>query len=100
VALDKANLSLLQVERNFLLDKGLPGRAWFRHAIFAPGVYTGYKAVVLPGVREAVDRKDWAAARRQLELVREALARATATLQAAQAELSPAKAIGGQSKQD
>lgn len=98
--LDKVNQSLLQVERNFLLDKGLPGRAWFRHAIFAPGVYTGYKAVLLPGVREAVNRKDWAAARRQLDLVRQALERATATLEAAQAALGPAKGTGGQSRRD
>jgi len=74
------NRDLLQVERDFLLADGLPGRSWFRHAFYAPGVYTGYAAVLLPGVREAVDRGDWATAARQLELVQAALTRATATL--------------------
>ncbi len=60
--------------------KGLPDRAWFRHAFYAPGVYTGYAAVVLPGVREAADRNDWTTAAEQLDLVRAALARGTATL--------------------
>jgi N-acetylated-alpha-linked acidic dipeptidase len=96
--LDQVNQLLLQVERNFLLDKGLPGRPWFRHAFFAPGVYTGYKAVVLPGVREAVDRRDWAVARRQLELVREAVERATATLQAARTALGPGPGAGASAK--
>jgi N-acetylated-alpha-linked acidic dipeptidase len=74
------NQSLLGVERNFLLDKGLPGRSWFRHAFYAPGVYTGYRAVILPGVREAIDRNDWAAAQEQLGLVQAAIERGTSTL--------------------
>jgi N-acetylated-alpha-linked acidic dipeptidase len=74
------NGDLLEVERNFLLDKGLPGRAWFRHAFYAPGVYTGYAAVVFPGIREALSRRDWATASEQLNLVQAAIDRGTATL--------------------
>lgn len=74
------NQSLLEVERNFLLDKGLPGRPWFRHALYAPGVYTGYRATILPGVREALGRQDWAMAREQLFQVEMALRRSTGTL--------------------
>lgn len=74
------NHALLEVERNFLLEGGLPGRPWYRHAFFAPGVYTGYAAVVLPGVREAVNRKDWTVAAQQLELVQAAIERGTVTL--------------------
>jgi len=74
------NHALIEVERNFLLQKGLPNRAWFRHAFYAPGVYTGYAAVVLPGVREAVARKDWTAAGEQLNLVQGAIERGTVTL--------------------
>jgi N-acetylated-alpha-linked acidic dipeptidase len=98
--LDQVNQELLEVERNFLLDKGLPGRPWFRHAFFAPGVYTGYKAVVLPGVREAVDRKDWAVARRQLDLVRESIERATVTLEAARKAPARQAAAGAPAKAD
>lgn len=74
------NGALLEVERDFLLPHGLPDRAWFRHAFYAPGVYTGYSAVVMPGVREAVRQKDWATAARQAALVQEAIERGTATL--------------------
>ena len=37
------------------LDPGLPGRPWYRHRIYAPGVYTGYAPKTLPGIREAVE---------------------------------------------
>ncbi len=74
------NHALLEVERNFLLEKGLPGRSWFRHAFYAPGMYTGYDAVIMPGVREAVERKDWATAAAQLSLVQVAIERGTVTL--------------------
>jgi N-acetylated-alpha-linked acidic dipeptidase len=74
------NHALLEVERNFLLQDGLPGRTWFRHAFYAPGVYTGYAAVVMPGVREAVDRQDWTTAAQQLGLVQAAIERGTVTM--------------------
>jgi N-acetylated-alpha-linked acidic dipeptidase len=66
----------------------LPRRAWFRHAFFAPGVYTGYAAVILPGVREALDRNDFESARRQLDLVQAAIERGTRTLSHALEALS------------
>ncbi len=43
------NASLRAVEEDLLAPEGLPGRPWFRHTIFAPGEYTGYAAVVIPG---------------------------------------------------
>jgi N-acetylated-alpha-linked acidic dipeptidase len=52
------NQLLIGAERAFLLPHGLPNRPWYRHAIYAPGVYTGYAAVVIPGVNEAVDAGD------------------------------------------
>ncbi|HKC72044.1 MAG TPA: M28 family metallopeptidase [Terriglobales bacterium] len=52
------NQLLVGTERAFLLPQGLPNRPWYRHAIYAPGVYTGYAAVVIPGVNEAVDAGD------------------------------------------
>jgi N-acetylated-alpha-linked acidic dipeptidase len=76
------NASLREVEEDFLAPQGLPGRPWFRHTIFAPGEYTGYAAVVIPGVNEAIDARDPARAQLQLANVTAALVRATATLQA------------------
>jgi N-acetylated-alpha-linked acidic dipeptidase len=37
------------------LDPGLPNRPWFRHRLYAPGLYTGYDVKTVPGVREAVE---------------------------------------------
>jgi N-acetylated-alpha-linked acidic dipeptidase len=78
------------VERSFLLEPGLPGRAWFRHAFYAPGVYTGYAAVVMPGVREALERNDAQGAAEQLEEVRAAIERGTQALNQALAAVEEA----------
>jgi N-acetylated-alpha-linked acidic dipeptidase len=76
----EVNRSLMDVERAFLLENGLPGRPWFRHAFYAPGLYTGYAAVIFPAVREATGRRDWNAASRELNQVREAIDRGTRVL--------------------
>jgi N-acetylated-alpha-linked acidic dipeptidase len=57
------NEALRAVEQQFLLADGIPGRPWFRHALYAPK--PSYAAMTLPGVQEAVDAKDWARARAQ-----------------------------------
>ncbi|HEY0785159.1 MAG TPA: transferrin receptor-like dimerization domain-containing protein [Acidobacteriaceae bacterium] len=77
------NLKLRQVEADLLSPEGLPHRPWYKHTIYAPGEYTGYAAVVIPGVNEALDAKDGVRAQAQLGVVTAALQRATATLQAA-----------------
>ena len=60
---------------------GLPGRPWFKHVIFAPGEYTGYAAVVIPGVNEAIDKHDASRAQEQMADVTAALVRAAASLE-------------------
>eukprot|EP00698_Gefionella_okellyi_P021469 TRINITY_DN6973_c0_g1_i1.p1 TRINITY_DN6973_c0_g1~~TRINITY_DN6973_c0_g1_i1.p1 ORF type:complete len:830 (-),score=136.68 TRINITY_DN6973_c0_g1_i1:1179-3668(-) len=55
----EVNDRLQRTERAFLLPEGLPGRSWFKHAIFAPGLYLGYGAVVFPAVVEAVQNNDY-----------------------------------------
>jgi N-acetylated-alpha-linked acidic dipeptidase len=77
----KLNRAMLTAEHAFLLDGGLPGRPWYRHAVYAPGEYTGYAAVVIPGVNQAIDRNDPEQLRQQLAALTEALARATSALQ-------------------
>ena len=49
------NHALAQVERAFLLDKGLADRPWFRHAVYAPGLTTGYAAWPLPAIRQPLE---------------------------------------------
>jgi N-acetylated-alpha-linked acidic dipeptidase len=74
------NASLRAVEEDLLTPEGLPGRPWFRHTIFAPGEYTGYAAVVIPGVNEAIDAHDAARAQSQMANVTAALVRAADSL--------------------
>jgi N-acetylated-alpha-linked acidic dipeptidase len=57
-AISKLNDLLAKAEQGFLIDKGLPGRPWYRHQIYAPGFYTGYGVKTLPGVREALEKGD------------------------------------------
>ena len=77
------NDMLRQAEADLLAAPGLPNRAWYKHTIYAPGQYTGYAAVVIPGVNEALDAKNAAVAQGQLAVVTDALNRCAATLQAA-----------------
>jgi len=63
--LARVNDALQRVERAFLLPGGLPGRPWFRHAVYAPGLTTGYASWTLPGVRQAVLDNDPAMLRDQ-----------------------------------
>ncbi|HEX5431572.1 MAG TPA: transferrin receptor-like dimerization domain-containing protein, partial [Bryobacteraceae bacterium] len=65
--------SLEHAERTLLLPDGLPGRSWYEHQIYAPGVYTGYAAKTIPGVREAVEAGNWAEANRQARRVAQVL---------------------------
>jgi N-acetylated-alpha-linked acidic dipeptidase len=57
---------LFQTERALTSDTGLPRRNWYRHQIYAPGFYTGYGVKTLPGVREAIEQRNWTEAREQI----------------------------------
>jgi N-acetylated-alpha-linked acidic dipeptidase len=74
------NQALINTERAFLTD-GLPDRPWFRHSIYAPGKYTGYAAVVIPGVNEAIDAGDEPLTQEQLKVLTDAINRAAETLE-------------------
>jgi N-acetylated-alpha-linked acidic dipeptidase len=69
---------LRKIELTLIEDRGLPRRPWYRHAIYAPGFYTGYGAKTLPGIREAIEEHRWTEANDQIEVVSAALDR-TAT---------------------
>jgi N-acetylated-alpha-linked acidic dipeptidase len=81
--LAKLNLALRQTESALLSPDGLPNRPWYRHVIFAPGEFTGYAAVVIPGVNEAIDARDSKRAAQQLAVLADALDRAAHTLDSA-----------------
>jgi N-acetylated-alpha-linked acidic dipeptidase len=77
----RLNEALLATERALLVPQGLPHRPWFRHAIYAPGEYTGYAAVVIPGVNEALDKGKSEQVRQQLAALASVLERAAKTLE-------------------
>jgi N-acetylated-alpha-linked acidic dipeptidase len=79
----RLNLVLRQTETALISPNGLPNRPWYRHTIYAPGEYTGYAAVVIPGVNEAIDAKDASRTRQQLEVLTDALNRAAQALNSA-----------------
>jgi hypothetical protein len=54
---------------------------WYKHSIYAPGKYTGYAAVVIPGVNEAIDAGDATLTQQQLQILTDVLNRAAATLE-------------------
>lgn len=61
---------LLQgMEQTLLHPPGLPGREWYRHMIYAPGLHTGYGVKTLPGVREAIEQRRWPEAERYLTII-------------------------------
>ena len=61
-AVQQLNQKLVEAERGFLDEKGLPGRPWFKNQIYAPGTYTGYGVATLPAVRESLEQKQWSQA--------------------------------------
>jgi N-acetylated-alpha-linked acidic dipeptidase len=71
--LAKVNEVLQKAEGALLLPEGLPGREWYRHQIYAPGLYTGYDAKTLPGIREAVEAQHYEEANQQARRVAQAL---------------------------
>jgi N-acetylated-alpha-linked acidic dipeptidase len=70
------NRILVSTEKAFLLPQGLPGRRWYKHALYAPGKYSGYDPVALPGIQESADAENFDQARFELQGVTAALNRA------------------------
>lgn len=77
------NLDLRLAEAALLNPEGLPHRSWYKHTVYAPGEYTGYEAVVIPGVNEGIDAVDTSRTQVQLEALSAALNRASAVLERA-----------------
>ena len=81
--LAEINGILQEVEQAMTDEDGLPGRPWFRHTIYAPGFYTGYGVKTLPGIREAIEQREWDLVEPQMERIAAALDRVTALLRRA-----------------
>ena len=68
----------MREERLLTTPVGIPGRPWFRHQVYAPGINTGYAAQFLPGIRDALDAGDAATVTRYRDLLLDSLRDAAA----------------------
>lgn len=81
--LKNINDTLIAVEREFIDERGLRGRSWYKHQIYAPGIYTGYAAQPLTDFRQALDDRNTANAKESLARIVASIRRATDRLQQA-----------------
>ena len=88
-AVRSANAKLLQAERQLTDEAGLPKRPWYRHLLYAPGFYTGYAVKTMPGVREAIEEKQYAEAETEIARVAKAVEREAALLDSISSSLQP-----------
>ncbi len=74
-ALAQVNALLRQSDQVLLIPEGLPKRPWYQHSLYAPGYYTGYGVKTMPGVREAIEQREWTLAEEQITKLAAALLR-------------------------
>ncbi len=81
------NQKLLESERRLTDPAGLPRRPWYRHMIYAPGVYTGYGPKTMPGIREAIEQRRWQEADTEIARVAKVLESEAALVDSAASDL-------------
>ncbi|MGO8700187.1 MAG: transferrin receptor-like dimerization domain-containing protein [Limisphaerales bacterium] len=77
------NRILLQAERCLTDPAGLPRRPWYKHLLYAPGVYAGYGAKTMPGAREGIEQAHYDEAEKEIARIAKALEAETALLDSA-----------------
>ncbi|KAI1077615.1 Zn-dependent exopeptidase [Whalleya microplaca] len=80
-AIRTTNTQYKRIERAFLFPGGLDGRPWFKHVVFAPGIWTGYAGAVFPGLVESIDNKDFLNAAKWVEIIDGCINVATKTIE-------------------
>ncbi len=75
------NAKIYTAEQALLMTTGLPRRPWYKHSLYAPGFYTGYGVKTIPGVREAIEQKNWAETTEQISEVSAAINRLSSYLE-------------------
>ena len=78
--LRRLNDALIFAERAFIDDRGLNGRPWYKHEIYAPGIFTGYASQPLTDFRQALDDRNTTNLKEGLERIIAAINRATEVL--------------------
>ena len=72
-ASEEVNNLLYTSERLLTRDAGLDGRPWYKHHIYAPGFYTGYGVKTIPGVREAIEQREYDKVGPQIDIAADVL---------------------------
>jgi N-acetylated-alpha-linked acidic dipeptidase len=85
------NEKMIQSERRLTTEEGMLRRPWYKHMIYVPGVYSGYGAKTVAGVREAIEQKHWDEANSEIVRVSDVLNRETELINSAAQELEAVK---------
>ena len=88
--LQDLNQKLMESERHLTSSDGLLRRPWYKHMLYAPGLYTGYGVKTLPGVREAIEEKLWVEADSEILRVAKVLDSESTLINSAATELEQA----------
>jgi N-acetylated-alpha-linked acidic dipeptidase len=89
-SLASVNAKLIQAERALLADAGLPTRPWYKHLLYAPGLYTGYGVKTMPAAREAIEQGRWDEANAELARIAAGLNAEAALIRSARVALEAA----------
>lgn len=76
----KVNMQYKFFERHFLFEGGLDNRSWFKHVVFAPGLWTGYAGAVYPGLMESIDAKDYSGGLKWADIIDRCVVKAAKSL--------------------
>ena len=75
VETENINRSLQRLEQILTSESGLPLRPWFKHLAYAPGLHSGYAAVIFPGIQDALEMNDEEQASIEVDRLAEAFER-------------------------
>ena len=95
-SIDTVNKLLIETEKAYLSEAGLPERNWFKHQLYAPGAYTGYGVKTLPAVREAIEQRKWSMADSSTVTVGQVLEKESKAIDAATEKLKSLEGAEGQ----
>jgi N-acetylated-alpha-linked acidic dipeptidase len=90
-SINELNRQLIETERALTSDAGLPRRSWYKHLLYAPGVYTGYQPKTVPGVREGIEQDRYPEAEQEIVRVSKALSDEAAIIDKASSILESLK---------
>jgi N-acetylated-alpha-linked acidic dipeptidase len=81
------NQQLMESERKLTNEDGLPRRPWYKHMLYAPGIYSGYEVKTVPSVREGIEQKHYAEADKEVIRVAKALEEESSLIESAAKQL-------------